>query len=214
MKDQWIKIFEEAEFGNGYTPTEVYNSAVSFINLFQKLDLLKPKDKILDLGCGNGRLGIPLSVMDVEYVGIDPCDKSIIFCKRAFKDFSHLQFQHIDIRCMPFNPNGMITPKDLIVPHQDTYFDIIIASSLFTHLATLEIANHYFAEILRVLKPAGYLFTSWFRSPPNDVNYTYGRTVYKEIDIINMLRPFNLIRSGGGTTKDYHDQWAIFAQKL
>ena len=92
--------------------------------------------------------------------------------------------------------------------------DVVLCSSLFTHIAPLIFAEYYVQEIKRLLRPQGWLYTTWFRSPPNEPASDEARTVYREHDIIDMLRGFVWRHSEGGLTTGRIDQWRIVCQKL
>jgi len=221
-KDQWIKTFALAKTGhicwngdaqNPSDPTHAYESAYQFKEHACYLGFFKENSRILDLGCGNGRMGIFFSEMNVKYYGIDPMQSCIQFCKNTFKKFPHLNFQHLDVVNECSNPGGKIDPKDMKLPFPDGYFTDIIVYSVFTHLQTLNVAQHYMAEIKRVLN--GNLFCSWYRSPPNPGEDTYvGRTVYREMDIMNMMSGFEFLYTNGGHTDKYYDQWIMFCKKV
>lgn len=222
-KEQWAIIFAKAKHGhilwdgnaaNPSNPVYAYTTAWDFVRHAQFLGFFKPKNRILDLGCGNGRFGIPFSEMDVFYEGIDPVKPCIDFCKEAFRDFSHLHFHFADIYNETFNQNGKIDPKNYRLPFDSYLFDDVICYSVFTHLQTVEVAAAYMREIKRVLKPGGKLFCTWYRSPPNAAPDPFvGRTVYREADIMSMLQGFHFQFTYGGHTDAFYDQWGLFCTR-
>lgn len=223
-KEEWAKVFAEAKHGHilwdgkaedPYNPIHAYTSAFEFVDFAKSLGFFKEKDKILDLGCGNGRFAIPFSEMNVEYTGIDPMREQIDFCRLAFRDYAHLNFKHVDIKNEVFNPNGSVPPEEFQFPFPDNYLDDTICYSVFTHLQTLPIAQRYMSEVKRTLKPGGRLFVTWYRSPPDPIENNFvGRTVYHEWDIMTMMNGFSFQVTYGGHTGMFYDQWGMFCKKL
>lgn len=222
-QEEWAFAFSHAKHGHilwdgtapdPKNPAHAYTTAWKFVNHAMYLGFFKPKNRILDLGCGNGRFGIPFSEMDVRYEGVDPVKPCIDFCRTTFRPFPHLQFHFADIYNEVFNKHGGVDPAHYRLPYDDRSFDDVICYSVFTHLQTLEVAKNYMAEVKRVLKPGGKLFCSWYRSPPNPSPDPYvGRTVYAESDILTMLQGFSCEYSYGGHTDVFYDQWALFCTR-
>ncbi|MBN1819774.1 MAG: methyltransferase domain-containing protein [Prolixibacteraceae bacterium] len=98
--------------------------------------------KILDWGCGPGRLvrHLPLLTESCEFYGSDYNQKSIEWCKDNLSEIS-------------FNLN----PLNAELPYPDNFFDIIYGYSVLTHLSE-EKHREWYAELFRVLKPGGILF--------------------------------------------------------
>lgn len=223
-KEEWAKIFSKAKHGhtlwdgnakNPHDPELAHKTAYEFTNFAATFGFFKKGDRVLDLGCGNGRFGIPLSALDIQYIGIDPMREQILFSTEAFKDYPHLRFIHADIYNSVFNPKGTVQPEQYQFPFPNEFLDNTIAYSVFTHLQTLSAADAYMKEIKRTLKPGGKLFITWYRSPPDSKPTDYvGRTVYNEWDILTMLNGFKGLFTYGGHSGAFYDQWALFLQKL
>ena len=69
--------------------------------------------------------------------------------------------QRADIYNKAFNPTGRYQAKEYTFPFSDNTFDFIFLTSVFTHML-LEDVQHYVAEIIRLLKPHGRVFSTWF----------------------------------------------------
>lgn len=220
---EWVKIFSEAKHGhilwdgnaaNPYDPKLAYEGAHRFVEQAAGFGFFQPGSRILDLGCGNCRFGIALSERDVFYEGIDPMQPCIEFCQFAYNGMERFHFQHANIFNAVSNPSGQILPENYVIPFANNQFDDLICYSVFTHLETVQVANHYMSEIKRVLKHNGRLFITCYRSPPDPVaDPNINRTVYLESDIINMLYGFKIIHTYGGHTGAFYDQWALFCQR-
>lgn len=224
-KEEWAATFVNAKHGhilwdgraaNPYAPELAYTTAFEFVDFAKTFGMFKEGNKILDLGCGNGRFCIPFSTMNVEYTGLDPMREQILFCQSTFASYPRLKFAHIDVKNEVFNPAGSVPVEQYQFPFPNGYLDDVIAYSVFTHLQTLSAAQSYMREIKRVLKPGGKLFITWYRSPPDPKPNDYvGRTVYNEWDIMTMMNGFNYSFTYGGhnSQNDYYDQWALFCVK-
>lgn len=221
-KAYWAKVFSDAKHGhilwdgtakNPTDPNLAYLTSIKFTEHAEYLGFFKPNNKVLDLGCGNGRFATVMCEKDVSYVGIDPCRKSIEFCKSAFSDFNNVQFIFSDIWNEVFNPSGSIAAENYKIPFPDSHFDDVIVYSVFTHLQTLPTAQNYAKEIRRVMKPGGKLFCTWYRSPPNQITDYVGRTCYPEHEIMNMLSGLKFDHTYGGNNSEFYDQWCLFCTK-
>lgn len=223
-KEEWKQIFSNAKDGhilwdgnatNPSDPEHAYTSAHRFVNHAKYLGFFRPSNKSLDLGCGNGRMGIALSEIELEYQGLDPMLPCIEFAKTAFQDFPTMYFNHQDILNSVSNPTGAIRPEYYKLPFPNDYFDDVICYSVFTHLERFEVALNYMSEIKRVLKSGGKFFITCYRSPPDPKPYIgVERTVYLESDIMNMLNGFQFMFTYGGHKSEYYDQWGLFCTKV
>jgi SAM-dependent methyltransferase len=126
---------------------------------------LNPADRVLDVGCGLGRVALPLSrFLDQRgsYDGFDTSREYIEWCQRALPlDSERFRFQHCSIRSSHYNEHGGMAAEDFTFPWPQSSFSLIIAASLFTHLSAAATTN-YLHEIARTLQTKGRLFASFF----------------------------------------------------
>lgn len=129
---------------------------------------LPDKPKVLDLGCGCGKLARFLfNNPNLSYVGIDIYLPSIKWCQRAFSGASdRFYFEHYDGYSALYNPSGKVAPTEYRLPLKDESVDMIVCASLFTHLYEND-AKHYLSEIFRVAKNGGQAIIS-IHTEPND----------------------------------------------
>ena len=137
-----------------------------FLEHFVRLGGLRPTDRVLDIGCGIGRMAVPLTqYLDPElgsYEGFDPVSAGIVWCTQNVTPvYPAFRFQHIDIAHALYNPQGCLPGTDLQLPLRPDSVDFALMVSVATHLPEAEIAV-YAREVARVLKPGGRLFVTAF----------------------------------------------------
>jgi 2-polyprenyl-3-methyl-5-hydroxy-6-metoxy-1,4-benzoquinol methylase len=105
-----------------------------------------PKIKLLDLGCGNGRL---LNILDnnkIEYVGIDPSIGLLNIAKEKYPDHDFKLFDGIDFSALNI---------------EKKYFDTVISIAVLHHIPP-EIINTWLTDIYNTTKENSIsLFTTW-----------------------------------------------------
>jgi SAM-dependent methyltransferase len=126
---------------------------------------LEPHHRILDLGCGVGRLAVALSdYLDARgrYVGFDTDRKAIRTCKKQIgSKLPQFSFVWADVFNTRYNEAGEARAAQYRFPFDDGAFDFVFSNSLFTHLVP-EDARNYFHEIGRVLTPGGRTMNTMF----------------------------------------------------
>ncbi len=137
-----------------------------FLGHFVRTGGLRPHHRVLDVGCGIGRMAVPLTqYLDGErarYEGLDPVEGGIRWCRSTVTPaYPNFAFQRLDIAHELYNPSGKIRGRELKLPFADGQFDFIIMTSVVTHLPADEVMA-YLAEIFRVLAQGGRLFMTAF----------------------------------------------------
>jgi len=139
-----------------------------FLQEFQRLGLLRKDCRVLDVGCGCGRLShvfansATLRDWNVRYVGMDIDGKSVIWCQKNITPHNpNFTFYHADLWSKSYNPNGKQTAKEFRFPHEDQSFDLIVLTSIFTHLLEEDL-QQYLRELFRLLHPEGAVYASFF----------------------------------------------------
>jgi SAM-dependent methyltransferase len=156
-----------------------------FLELFRTYAGLRPNDRVLDVGCGIGRMARPLVPVlappDGSYDGFDVVGDAIDWCRRHYRDTPvPFRFTAVDLHNDEYNPAGTERADQFRFPYRDAQFDLVLATSVFTHLLAPD-AAHYLSEIARVLAPQGRLFSTWFvledagasPHPPPMVNFAH-----------------------------------------
>lgn len=126
---------------------------------------LSPRSRILEIGCGPGRLpiGILRRIGEVAaYRGVDVSDTAIQWCKRHIeRAHPSFLFFRLDARNARYNPSGRVVESDFRLPFDDAEFDVIYLYSVFSHLLQADV-ERYLAEFRRLLAPAGRVFLTAF----------------------------------------------------
>ncbi|MEI6264178.1 MAG: class I SAM-dependent methyltransferase [Sphingobacteriia bacterium] len=140
--DNYIENYEKisqdhlthlAEQGENPFMSEEYWQSLEAVTLKQIVTILKPGDKILDVGVGLGRLLSQIE-LSVDKFGVD-ISKSYL---------SEAKAKGINV-CLS---------KIEELPYHDNLFDVIVTTDVLEHVFDL---NQCVKEIKRVLKPNGYL---------------------------------------------------------
>ena len=105
---------------------------------------LKEGEKVLDLGCGNGRWYKVFKEKKADYFGLDNSEKLIEIAKENFPDAK------------------FFIGDALNLPFQDNFFDKVYSIALFHHIPSDDFRIKVLEEAKRVLKPGGILIlTCW-----------------------------------------------------
>lgn len=136
-----------------------------FMRYFLELGELKPTDRVLDIGCGVGRMAMPLTKYlsnKGSYEGFDIVVQDINWCtEHITRQYPEFQFQCVDIVSGTYNPEGVTKSSNFSFPYADESFDFIFLTSVFTHMFAGDMEN-YVSEIARVLKPSGRVLATCF----------------------------------------------------
>ncbi len=145
-------------------PATYEQDAKDFIESVLSRIKLPNNSKVLEVGCGSGRLIFELfrNKPKYHYFGFDIIPELIRWSKHiSTRLHGKFEFTHANIYNSLYNPNGVSKGSKYAFPYDDDMFDIVIVQSVFTHMLTDDIEN-YLDEIYRVLKPSGKVITTWF----------------------------------------------------
>ena len=136
-----------------------------FLGHFRELAGLQWDEDVLDVGCGVGRMALPLAgYLDRSgsYCGFDIVRAGVRWCQRHITPYyPNFQFAHADIFNAEYNPGGQQSAHTYSFPYIDASFDFVLLTSVFTHMLPDDVA-HYLREIQRVLRPNGRCLMTCF----------------------------------------------------
>ena len=127
---------------------------LEFIN---KVNLLKPEDKILEIGCGIGTIVNKLNTQGYNIIGTDISNEAIAYGLEKYGEI-----------------NLQVQPAENL-PFADKSFDIVLSFDLFEHIA--EIDKHV-SEVFRVLRSGGYYL---FQTPNKLSNVIFETLSHKSL---------------------------------
>jgi len=126
---------------------------------------LQPNHRVLEVGCGCGRMAAPLTRIlsdDGRYDGFDVVPDLIAWAQREIGGrYPNFHFALADLYNKYYNPTGSHVAAQYSFPYDDESFDIVFLTSVFTHMYIGDV-GHYLAEIARVLKGNGECLITWF----------------------------------------------------
>jgi SAM-dependent methyltransferase len=143
---------------------------------------LNATSRLLDWGCGAGRLAIGISERFGRiglYHGVDIQQPLIQWAAHNLGRRDGYRFTHSDISNARYNPTGKANQA---IPAESDGYDVFYAYSVFSHLTGVDVQG-YLREAARVLRPGGAAFVTAFVedgvSPEEENPQDYGPLVWK-----------------------------------
>jgi len=108
-------------------------------------DYINKNDKVLDIGCGNGRFLEVVGEKNIDYTGIDSSKSLIDAAKKMYGGVINF-----------------IAGDALLLPFKDERFDTIVSFGVLHHIPSKKLRMQFLDEANRVLKKDGLLIlTVW-----------------------------------------------------
>jgi SAM-dependent methyltransferase len=134
-----------------------------FSDLYRRFQLAS-QSRVLDIGCGCGRLAYPFAALlgeEGRYFGMDVWEDGVALCQAKLAA-PHMTFHHVQALNNYYFDAASSGRNDFKLPFVPTGdLDLVFAISVFTHLIE-EDARAYLGEIARVLKPDGAAYITAF----------------------------------------------------
>lgn len=135
---------------------------------------VKPEHKILDIGCGIGRVAfhfIDYLNENAQYEGFDIVKYGPQWCNQKIaRKYTVFTFRYVDIYNKEYNKNGKINANEFVFPYESGFFNFAFASSVFTHMLP-DAVFQYLKQIQRILVDDGVFFGSFFILNPESEKY-------------------------------------------
>lgn len=129
-----------------------------FLRHFIDLCGLRPDERVLDVGCGYGRMAIPLTgYLDESgrYEGFDIDAERVRWCSEHITPHHpNFHFRLADISSQRFNPGGASAAASYRFPYEDSSFDLAFCAFVFLYLLPDDL-ERYLSEMARVLETGG-----------------------------------------------------------
>ncbi len=123
---------------------------------------LEKNQKVVDLGCGNGRLFEVLEKYGVEYFGLDISEELINLAKNAY-------------------PRGKFVVSDILkTPYKKNEFDAVISIAALHHIPSKKLRRETIEEISRITRPGGKILVS--------VWYFWNKPEYKKLILQDYIK--------------------------
>jgi len=119
------------------------------LEFLSQASLLKPDDKVLEIGCGIGSIVFELGKQEYDVTGIDISREAIAYGLNKYGDI-RLEVQAAEN-----------------LPYEDESFDVVLSFDLFEHIAAID---SHISEVRRVLCAGGYYL---FQTPNKYSNAIY-----------------------------------------
>lgn len=154
---------------------------------------IEPNDRILDIGCGEGRHTIKAAQMDrTRCIGADFGFENLIETRKKIdfhKNWGDLNCTCLDLSCMDVRE----------LPFNNNIFDCVICSEVLEHIPDDKKA---ISELVRIVKPGKLLVISVPRFVPEKIcwmlsdeyfNANMGHVrIYKKKPLIKLMTSYNL----------------------
>lgn len=151
---------------------------------------LKLDSKVLDVGCGDGRVASAFARKSNKfsgtYDGFDIHKIRIDSLNKLMKGRRNFNFKHVDIQHSYYNPFGKEESHSFTFPYEDESFDLLFLNSIFSHF-NFKTIRHYLTEIKRCLKADGRVWVTCYnidekynRNSKELSKRRYFDTVYEE----------------------------------
>jgi SAM-dependent methyltransferase len=174
---------ELIEYVSGETDLE-QSRAIGELHLemFVRHGGLKPSDRVLDVGCGAGRVALVLAryLAGGSYDGFDISRAAVDWCQQNITPWlPNFRFRHADVYNEFYNPTGRCRARRYRFPYPAGTFDFVFLTSVFTHVLPHDL-THYLCEIARVMRFGGRcLITFFLHNPATAANIRAGRSAFR-----------------------------------
>ncbi len=150
----WAVLSDPSKINNGWELTEFYKTGIQTIRALQRhvKDAGIKYGKVLDFGCGPGRLTQALAMRSSSVVGVDISD-SMISKARAYNKF-------------PEKVRYQVNEKPSLADFESNSFHLVFSLITLQHIEP-QYSTAYIKEFVRVCKPGGHILFNLPTEPPH-----------------------------------------------
>ncbi len=127
------------------------------LDFLARTGLLKPGDRVLEIGCGIGAVVSELAGQGYHVTGTD--------ISRVAIEYGLAKYGSLDLQVQPAEE----------LAFADGQFDVVLSFDLFEHIARID---RHVSEVHRVLKPKGYYL---FQTPNKCSNATFETLAHRSL---------------------------------
>jgi SAM-dependent methyltransferase len=122
---------------------ELRESAREPVRNLTELAGISAEDRVLEIGCGIGRIGRELAPLCREWTGADMSAKMLGFAEGRLKGLGNVR---------------LVLLNDVsLAPFEGAAFDVVYSTNMFLHIDEMD-RWRYVREAMRVLRPGGRMF--------------------------------------------------------
>lgn len=148
-----------AEGKPGFTSEQDVRDMFAFVEAVLQKEGLDPAGRLLELGCGDGCLTLPLARKGFETYGIDISPTAIAWAKEK-------------AQAQALNPDFRIG-NVLDLPYPDDFFDLVVDGHCL-HCIIGEDRERFLSQAFRVTRPGGlFLVMTMCNEPPEAIQQWY-----------------------------------------
>lgn len=161
-------------------PAAYARSAALQVDGLRSMGVLTPTTRVLDVGCGTGRIASALTRVlgpGSRYEGVDPQPGPVRWCREHIaREFHQFGFQETGTFSPKYHPGGGSPADQYRLPFSDQTFDLVILLSVLTHVAR-PTEETLVRECARVLAPNGRIvLTEYLLDEATRASAAAGRT--------------------------------------
>lgn len=141
-------------------PVAYQRSGARQVEGLRALGVVSPSSRVLDVGCGTGRVAAALTSLIGEngsYEGIDPQPVPIAWCRHEITPrFPRFRFHETRTFSTKYNPGGTTDPEAYRLPFSAGSFDLVLLVSVVTHVSR-GVERALLEESRRVIADGGHV---------------------------------------------------------